>query len=186
MPRARNAPDESARGAAKDVLARLEALEAEALDALDDADEGIRRAAGLALTVGAEARYYVLHSGDVAVAVAIAAALDAGLLWGVLRRRYHIRAAETLRLLELYPDVEASRGQRRGARRGGAQSRKVTPEVLAELEKTLTRLHAKRPHLSYGKLCSLAGQQQNPTVGQRTVENALRGGPADWRRKEKR
>jgi hypothetical protein len=130
-------------------------------------------------------RYYV-HHGDVAVAVGVAAALDTGLLWGVLRRRHHVRAERTLKLLELYPDVEARQRSRRRGRRLGNQSRKVTPEVLAELEQTIQRLHVKRPHLKFGKLCYIAGQQQQPPIGQRTVENALRGGPADWRHKEKR
>lgn len=97
------------------ILARLDALEAEAVDALDDPDDSIRTVAALALEVGAEAHHYV-QRGDVAVALALAAGLEAGLLWGVLRRRHHVRAAETIEranwMLEWWPDARRGRKSR--------------------------------------------------------------------------
>jgi hypothetical protein len=163
------------------ILDALRALEAIALDAMEDPDEEIRSTAARALKEAAEARA-LLHCGDMR---AVVAAMCAGVQVGILSRESDVRMAAALARsevdLEMYPD--ASIGKRsRTANPDGRPAKGPPDDVLRAMVQAEFDAGARKKHVAVQRvrhklyICALKeGRDPDTVPSEDRIDKRTRG-----------
>jgi hypothetical protein len=148
------------------ILECLAPLEAIALGMLDDDDEHVRNTAARALRAASETRD-LLRCGDMR---AVATALDAGLQVGMLSREHDVRAAALIAniqrgldtvdvMLELYPTHSIGTRQVAGGQKGAEARRAKSCLTDAIIDKAMAHVHASDQGVSWTRAAEIVAKE---------------------------